>query len=135
MSYFERCQDWLVSGEPKSSEALTGALQGIERKLSALSGDETEDYQDLECTLELLQEQLELLAQPEAHQTPPVAQMTPDAQLAAVEQPVAPEPTLDLQGLHPLDGQPINLNQQQKAQALESLLNNPLLGKGMPKPS
>jgi len=135
VSYFERCQDWLISGETKSAEALTGALQGIERKLSALGDHEAEDYQDLECTLELLQEQLELLSQPVPQQVQPVAPVVLDAQPAAVGTSTAPEPALDLQGLHPLDGQPINLNQQQKAQALESLLSNPWLGKGMPKSS
>ncbi len=64
MSYFERCQDWLLNGEAKSTEALNGALQGIERKLAALSDHETDDYQDLECTAGLLQEQLALLTPP-----------------------------------------------------------------------
>jgi len=133
VSYFERCQDWLLNGESKSLEALTGALQGIERKLSALSDETTEDFQDLECTVELLQEHMGLLAQPLQNQAPSsvaLVDVPPAAQLA----PSTTEPALDFQGLHPLDTQPIHLTQEQKAQALESLLSNPLLGKGMPKP-
>lgn len=131
MSYFERCQDWLINGEAKSEEALHGALQGIERKLAAVSERESEDFQDLECTVELLQEQLELLSQPVPAQVPAAAPVVADAPAAAS----SAEPALDLQGLHPLETQPIQLNQQEKAQALEDLLSNPLLGKGMPKSS
>ena len=119
MSYFERCQDWLLNGEARSTEALTGALQGIERKLVALSDQATNDYQDLECTAELLQEQLAL----------PV----PNAEATLSRQAPAEGPALDLQGLHPVESQAINLNPQQKAQALEHLLSNPLLARGMPK--
>jgi len=133
VSYFERCQDWLLNGGPKSVEALNGALQGIERKLSALSDRATEDYQDLECTLELLQEQLELLAQSQQTQVPPSAPVPELAPAAQQAQPAIAEPGLDFQGLHPLETQPINLTQQQKQQTLENLLTNPLLVKGMPK--
>jgi hypothetical protein len=128
VSYFERCQDWLLNGEAKSPEALNGALQGIERKLAALSDRETDDYQDLECTVGLLQEQLALVVP-----SVPSAEATLSREAPVETTTAVAEPALDSQGLHPAAGQPINLTPQQKVQALENLLSNPLLAKGMPK--
>lgn len=117
MSYFERCQDWLDRGEGNTVVAVDKALQGIQRKLAVLTDTGSDEYQDLECTVNLLQDQLELLANPK-----------PDMSLSK-----GGEVSLDLGGLHPEADDPLHLSVTEKAQVLDTLLSNPLLAKGMPK--
>lgn len=136
VSYFERCQDWLINGEAKTAEALNSALQGVQRKLAAVTDAASDEYQDIECTVELLQEQLEALSNPSApvatETQAPEAPQQYSADTSALA--VGGEVNLDLSGLHPRESQPMNLSEQQKLAALDSLLSsNPLLGKGMPK--
>ncbi len=130
MSYFERCQDWLAQGEGRTEEALKSALQGIQKKLSSLDDAATDEYQDLECTQELLQDQLQLLPTPV--QSQPLDATNSSAASKPIEEPSV---DLDTSSLHPLEVDEIQLNVEQKREAIDSMLQNPLLARGMPRKS
>jgi|GEM_PF-1346046 len=146
-SYYQRCVAWLANEAQLSVEALESTIEKFAHQLRTMASAGPELRQDLQATLNLLNEKLAELSPPPGHDIAPATEAA--AVVAAVSNPAsAPvvdgsatgsdgeelEYHFDPSPLTPLDsGEPnATLTAEEKEAKLAELLSSEALSRGMP---
>jgi len=127
-SYLSRCETWLESDPALTSEGLNQTIEKFTRQLQSNAGGDSGLQQDLQDTIDLLNNHLVELLGPDAEE-PEVIGQAPSSKSADTNI----EPLLDLSPLLPLEQQAMNLSPEEKQQRLADLLARGVVTQGLGK--
>jgi len=127
-SYLSRCEAWLESDPALTSEGLNQTIEKFTRQLQSNIGGDTVVQQDLQDTIDLLNNHLVELLGPDAEE-PEILREAPSSQSASA----STESLLDLSPLLPLEQQAMNLSREEKQQRLADLLASGVVTQGLGK--
>ncbi len=127
-SYLSRCEAWLESDPALTSEGLNQTIEKFTRQLQSNARGDSGLQQDLQDTIDLLNNHLVELLGPDAEE-PEVIGQAPSSKSADTNT----EPLLDLSPLLPLEQQAMNLSPEEKRQRLADLLARGVVTQGLGK--
>jgi len=125
-SYLSRCEAWLESDPTLTSEGLNQTIEKFTRQLQSNKEGDSVLQQDLQDTIDLLNNHLVELLGPDGEE-PEAFSEAPSSQSASTES------LLDLSPLLPLEQHATNLSPEEKQQRLADLLSSGVVTQGLGK--
>lgn len=130
-SYLSRCEAWLESDPSLTCDGLNQTIEKFTRQLQSNKTADSALQQDLQDTIELLNNHLVELLGPDVEEPEVLSEvLSPQSALKSTK---AAEPLLDLSPLLPLDQQPMNLSAEEKQQRLADLISSGVVTQGLSK--
>lgn len=133
-SYFARCQQWLDSDSTITVEGLEQTIEKFSRQLGSEQAADSMLKEDLQNTLDLLNNHLVELLGPDGESSLAVSVSAAES---APGSPEGDEPSvdtlLDFSPLQPIDTQPLHLSDSEKRERIAEMLARGVVTRGVAK--